>query len=229
MLSRALLVLPAVLVACTGGGGDDPTDDRTGKIGLDEYPYCEATETEVSLDELTALGFAAQDVVALADGEHQVTLTWADDTTTPMTLTATLDGRALFVDEEAVYPEEGGPDIGVVCDDHVAIEGTLELVTEDGQLAELVDVTFRSNDGLRADVWAELDPEDLGGTLVFDDFHEETDYDDRGMNVNASFDASGTSGEVGGTVSGTGDCADGEPCTAWQGFVSIGAWGQEEE
>ncbi len=242
-MSRLFLSSIALLVvACTGGSGpDDPTNpsdpsdpsdptNPSDPTGLSEGPSCEATETEVTLDEVTALGFAAQAIVDLADGEHLSTMVWQDDGSSGLTVTATLEGRVLFVDEEAVYPTGSGeaPAIGVVCEDYVAIEGTLRVATADGLLDETMDVTFRSMSGLVVDAGGALDPDDLTGSLVFDDFHEEVDYDARSMLLNARFDSEGTSGEVAGSVQGTGDCEDDEECTAWAAVFAFGAWGLED-
>ena len=228
MLLSSIVLL---VVACTGGSDPDDPTGTNDKTGLSEGPSCEATETEVALDEVTALGFAAQAIVDLADGEHLSTMVWQDDSSTGVTVTATLGGRVLFVDEEAVYPTGSGeaPAIGVVCEDHVAIEGTLRVVTADGLLDETMDVTFQSWDGSRVDAGGALDPDELNGSLVFDDFHEEVDYDARSMLLNARFDSEGTSGEVAGSVQGTGDCEDGEECTAWAAIFAFGAWSSEGE
>ncbi len=225
-----LIALPAALVACTGGG-DDPTDP-SGKddTGLSEGPHCEATTTELTLDEVSSLGFGAQALVDLASGTHTSTMTWVDATTTDVTVVATLDGTARFVDEEPVYPTTGTwSDIGVICEDHVEVDGTLHVTTADGLLDETVQLSFRSGDGLLVEARSELDPDALTGTLVFDDFHSETDYDERSMWLSANFDADGTRGEVVGQISGTGDCDPGETCTAWAGEVAFGSWDMEVE
>jgi hypothetical protein len=78
------------------------------------------------------------------------------------------------------------------------------------------------------DADAELDPDGLTGSLVFDDFHEEVDYDTRSLRLAAHFVAEGTSGEVAGMVQGSEDCEDGEACTAWASVFALGTWGTEE-
>lgn len=208
----------AVLVGCDGSGKD-----------LENGPHCEDTPTVVALDEVTELGVAAQALVDLAQGTHEETFTWArDDSTTPLALTVTWDGgEARFVDSEPVYPEGESPAIGIVCDDRVEVDVDVTFATDDGAFDEAWGLAL---EGLSADLATfhqELDPDDLGGTYDMDvDITEP--YEERGLWSSGSFDAAGARGEVMGQISGSGDCEDGDTCTAWAGEVPIGTWGVQE-
>jgi len=228
---RTLICLASLtaLSACSGGGGgDDDTTGDTGKDGNYNYPYCEETVTDLALDDATELGFAPSALVELADGAHTATMTWADGTHSEATLTVALQTTARFVDLEPVYPTTGTvPDIAVICEDYVAIDGTLDLTTDDGRLAESLSLTFQSATGLEVTARSELDPAGLSGSLVFDDFVRSTDYDERSMWVDALFDATGSHGRVEGQVTGGDDCQDGDVCTQWAEVVDLGSWGYE--
>ena len=126
-----------------------------------------------------------------------------------------------------VVPSGTVPDIAVICEDYVAIDGTLDLTTDDGRLAESLSLTFQSATGLEVTARSELDPAGLSGSLVFDDFVRSTDYDERSMWVDALFDATGSHGRVEGQVTGGDDCQDGDVCTQWAEVVDLGSWGYE--
>lgn len=192
-------------------------------------PSCEETATVVALDEVTALGFAAQELLTLAAGTHDETLTWArDESTTPLVVAVTHDqGEVRFVDSEPVEPEGGEQlDIAVICDDRVEIDVRMGLTTSDAALAEAFDAILVGYQADRAEVFQELDPDDLSGSYDIDVDNPESDYDTLSMHLRAAFDASGTSGEVMGQVTGEEECT-GNTCTAWAAEFAIGTWGSE--
>lgn len=221
---RAALAL--ALIACTGSEDDPNTKDDTAGEGA----HCEDTVTDVAFDEVTALGFAADAVVALADGAHAETMRWASGDSSPLAVTVTVGTTARMVDSEAVYPPGTTVDIGLYCEDRVELDATLQLVSDDGLLDETLEGALVSIDGLSALFYATLEPDGLGGSLQMDDFMTETlDYDERSLSLSASFDSEGSSGWLSGIVSGTGDCEEGENCTAWSGSFEIGTWGPMSE
>jgi hypothetical protein len=220
MTRTTLLLTLSVLVGCPAG----PLD----KDG--ELPYCEETPTVVDLDEVTELGFTAQDLLDLAVGTHDETFAWARGGTTPLTQEVTYDGgEARFVAREAVYPEGDGaqPAIGVICDDTVEVDVSMGFSTDDGAFAEVWELAL---DAVSADTaqWNQpLDPDGLTGTYDMDDDITEPDWDERSLWASGSFDATGSHGEVGGQVSGEEDCT-GDTCAAWAAEVAVGTWGASE-
>ena len=208
----------AVVAGCGLGGKD-----------LETGPYCEDTPTVVALDEVTDLGFAAQALVDLAQGDHTETFTWArDDSTTPLSLTVTHGGgEARFVDSTAVYPDGGGesPAIGVICEDRVEVDVDLQFATDDGAFDEAWALAIWGVESDTATFRQDLDPDGLGGSYdMADDIGDEA-YDDRSLWVGGAFALEGASGEVMGQISGSEDCDAGDTCTAWAASVSVGSWG----
>ena len=76
-----------LLLACTDGKNDDTAW---------EMPYCEDVATDLALDEVTDLGFAAQAMVDLAvtPSPFAETFTWAAGGETELTLTVGPAGTA---------------------------------------------------------------------------------------------------------------------------------------
>jgi len=230
--------VPAVLVAlaaCTGGGSGEETAhtaDTGWKDGNDYMPYCDQVPTDVALDEVTELGFAAQTLVDFAASPAPATFTWSDDTSTELSVSVTFADTARFVDEVAVYPEPPNgtavPSIGVVCEDHVAIDADLVIQTADGRLDETLSLTFVGRSADQLEAYVPMDPDVLGGSLVFDDFVSEPEYDARTMNLSITFDATGHRGTLDGSIQGGDDCDPGEVCAQWAEVVTFGTWGQEE-
>jgi len=79
--------------AILGIGGCGPI---TGKHGI-----CTETRTTLgSLDEISALGFSARDMLESALGSHQTTLNWSDGGSTTLTLQVNAVGTAYFIHAE---------------------------------------------------------------------------------------------------------------------------------
>lgn len=185
-----------------------------------EAPYCENTATVVGLDEATALGFSAQQLLDLALGQHDEVFTYADGTESGLSLEVShAGGEARFVTSEAVYPKSGSTiDIGIECFDRVEVDVSISLATDDGALAESWDGALTSSSGEIVDFSQELDPDALSGSLDFDAFTSEPEYDDQSMWTYGSFTEAGALGEVNGQVSGE------DRDSAWAALVEIGAW-----
>jgi hypothetical protein len=133
---RATLLAPfalgaAVLAlgACDGSGAKEATSG------------CKATRTVVPADQVTALGFSGQELLANAVGDSAGTLTWRTvdanelDTNLPpgptmLSLQVTPNGDVRFVDQENV----GAGAIG--CPDAMEADVRVLISSEDGLLAE---------------------------------------------------------------------------------------------
>lgn len=200
-----------------------------GNKTLDDGPYCEDTATVVALDEVTELGFAAVDLLALAEGTHDETFTWArDGSTTPVMVVVDTPGEARFVHSEAVYPDTGGErlDIAVLCEDRVEVDVSVALTTADGAFDEAWTVALQGGTAAQVSLFRELDPDALVGTYDMAEDITEPDYDERSLWVQADWTEDAVTGTIEGQVSGgDSDCDDGDVCTAWASIVEVGAWG----
>lgn len=126
----ALLALTAAVTACNA-----PQKHDDGADGGPNAGYCIDTRTEVSFSEQTALGLTAGHLLALGAGKHVKQLTWADSSTSSVTLT--VDGTAAsgwFV------KSEHNPATGIVpeveCRDSIEVVVAATLATLDGKLDE---------------------------------------------------------------------------------------------
>ncbi len=113
---------------------------------------CVDTPTDVAADEITALGFSANDVLAKAGGTHTTDLLWlASDlyathsrggTVTPLTLVfADAPGSVRYIDSQGGGCS-GGAGPCWTCQSRMEIDLELQLTSGDGALDELVTVTL---------------------------------------------------------------------------------------
>lgn len=233
MRSRPVLSLFAVslLTACPDNG---PKDDTAADLWA-----CDETATELSLEEVSALGFSGQAIVDLASGAHSATFTYDDGAQTGLTLTASSPGAVRYIESTppSASPDSGMYDADVAwdsgandpCPDRVEVDMTLGFVTEDGAFDESWDVAMSSADGDTVSFFSTLDPSGFHGSFDLADHVASSDWDDLSAWVQGTFEASGTSGEISGQASGTEDCDEGEDCSAWAEMVPVGTWGGEAE
>jgi hypothetical protein len=201
-----------------------------GRGGEDTGPSCEDHEAPVTLDESTALGFTAHDLVDLVTPEFHGPLTWADETTTTLDLVIVSTGEAWFVDSEVV-PGEGDqqPAIWPICDDRVEIAVTIQFTTEDGAFAESWDDRVAGTSATEAHWAHELDLDALGGDFDLVPFVDAEDYDELRAFVNGAVSAeTGSSGRISGQASGSEDCDPGDPCSSWAEEVDVATWGSPD-
>ncbi|MCP4807611.1 MAG: hypothetical protein GY913_10205 [Proteobacteria bacterium] len=212
-------MLPLVLMACVLN-----KEDSGGSM-----PYCEDVATDVALDDETPLGFTAQALVdrALTPSPFAETLAWESGSETGLTLTLGPAGTARFVESTAVYPEDGGPAIGVECFDRIELDVPMSFVTEDGRLDETWQVTLVALDAGSVTLQLPIEPLELTGSYDVTDDITEPDYDEVSMSLRAAFTSAGTAGELSCQASGEDDCEDGETCSAWSSQFDVGSWGGE--
>ncbi len=175
---------------CAGGqtGGEFGAEEGTGGEGGggtlhgdESGNACEETLTELALDETSPLGFAAADVLALAEGTHEATLTWAPDEsatatttlepgTTEVALVVEAAGPASFVDAAPPSSGDSGGTIDLAwdCPDRVAVPVTVTLTTADGALDETLDGTLSATSAGSAELVLPVDLDELEGTLSFE-------------------------------------------------------------
>ena len=191
-----------------------------------EMPSCEDTSTDVAMDEVTPLGFAAEEVVPFADGDHAISFTWDQGADVDGLIGVALSGgSARYVDSEAVYPEgEETPAIGIECPDRVEIDAALTLSTSDGGLAEAWNVTLYAVDALAMAFSVQIPDAAFTGSYVLADHVDTADSDELTASASGRFDATGATGEVMGQASGQDECADGDECSAWATQVPVGTW-----
>ena len=92
--------------------------------------YCDERSYDVGLTETTALGFSASDVLSLVAGPREATLTYADGSTTTLTLSAETDGGYVgYIESTPVGDAEG-------CEDHLDLAVNVHLSTADGLFDE---------------------------------------------------------------------------------------------
>lgn len=194
-----------------------------GEKPADEGPHCEDTKTPIGFDEVTALGFSANDKLAEVPMEEAATFVYADGTTTDLTVGFAPAEGAYFVDSEAVYPEDGPSiDIAVICDDRIEVEGMFAFATADGAFSEsFASVLAATAESLG--IYQELDLDHLNGTFAIEPFVDAEGYDDVRAWISASFAAGQSRGSVEGQASGEDECS-GDECSAWATSVPVGTW-----
>ncbi len=202
-----------------------------GNKDLADGPYCEETATLVSLEELTELGFSGADLLALAEGSFEQTLTWTEDgSSTALTVDVVhADGEVRYVASTAVYPDDGGTtiDIGVECEDYVEVDVTIDITTADGELAESLETSIASFYGTEVRARESLAPEDIQGSYEYTGM-DPSEYDELDLDLSVELDEAGCSGEMTVTTQGCDDDCDGNECTCWASNDVVAIWPEEE-
>lgn len=172
---------------------------------------CDAVVTGLEPATVSALGFAAQDLLD--------TITWTSDATLryPATgadttlRTALTPGAARLVDEAAFAHHADGtvePADGA-CDDRMEIDAVLAFTTADGAFDEQLAATLRATAPDAASTRVALDPEALNGTFRIEEHVPEGTYAELNVTLDAGFTADGSSGLIGATGQLRSDeCAD---------------------
>ncbi|WP_437336220.1 hypothetical protein [Sorangium sp. So ce394] len=232
---RGLLVVAALLAAaCTAPQGGS----QTGHDGLGTGDgACEETSIVVgSLEEATALGFTAGEVLAQAEGTFESPIVWAppgdmvnagpEQGEGEITIDVAHGGGAIrFVESRFVESRpwgsndetEGGPAIaGDLCKSRIEIDVELTIATSGGALAETVPAILSSSDPRHVALEAELDPDALSGSLVFTPQREGWALAD--LTIRGGMAAGASWGSIGARL----EYSDGEVTGA--GFRSFASW-----
>jgi hypothetical protein len=189
--------LALLLTGCSSEEDDtDSNPNMGGQFGEETDGWgCVATEEiSVTLDETTVLGFSAGEMLDLAQGSHDTTLVWADNTTTPLNLTVANPTNARVI----LYtfdPGDGGIEPDMACQNALVIDIDLSVSTDDGALAEAWSTELTQWEGGVPGVFESLD--ELHGSLNIQDWATE-DFDSITADLNATFDETGPSGDLSG-------------------------------
>lgn len=191
-----------------------------------DSPHCEDTRSTLAPEEVSALGFSANELLPLAEGEFSETLIYKDQSSTALLLSFTPDLSAVsFVDSEAVYPESSSGvtvDIGVICEDRLEVGGTLSFSTEDGLFADVFSGVLSAMEVTTASLSVDLMEQASAGT--FDPESYPTDvYDSMNMAMVAVWDADGSNGAISGSTLHDEGC-DGDVCSASSEQLEVGSW-----
>lgn len=108
-----------------------------GQVG-EEPAACRPISTEqLAADDATPLGFMVSDVLSIAEGSQELSLHWADGTSTPLHITMSFTGVASYQDREWV---DGTSDLFLSaandCPDILSLQMRVQLRTDDGALDE---------------------------------------------------------------------------------------------
>lgn len=187
---RFPLLALLVAVGCVEGRAR-PGDG--GQFGEESGAACKPqTETPLAWDEVSAAGLTAQELADLVAAEFTAPLTWADATSTALSVAATAPANPRFVDYE--WEDDGsGIEPAMTCVDVVAIDVALAVTTDDGALAESVAVTLES--AVATDVTAWIDLDAPSGSFRAADWAD-GDYDDVWADLELSFGGAGISGAI---------------------------------
>lgn len=169
---------------CAGGqtGGEVGAESGTGGGGaVLDGSSCDEDATELGPNEVSPLGFSAADVLVLAEGSREATLTWIPDEvtsvettlepgTTEVTLGVEATGAATFVD--ASPPSSGSSggmlDLGWNCPDRVDVPVTVTLITADGAFDERLPGILSATSASSATLGVPIDLDQLEGTFSFE-------------------------------------------------------------
>ncbi|MDP7111247.1 MAG: hypothetical protein QGH45_04750 [Myxococcota bacterium] len=166
-------------------GGDDPEDWG-----------CDTEQIDLGTDEISSLGYAPADVVALVEGSFADEIVWWDDTLSAIELEFEYRGDAWVIEKTPWGIENGPDDLLDWCVSSLVIGVELAVTTADGRLdVDMVHSVASSSSTrpqLRAFPTAGLNSPDGDGTFVLDP----EEWDEIGTGLYVTFDAGGTTGEI---------------------------------
>ena len=158
-------LLPLALALCAAC---DPTsDDESARKGNDsadvEYPPCDETTTEVAIDEVTALGFSAADVLALTETSSTDSFEWLSTSeVVDLALGVTQDGDgARYIDRQ----DPGGSTME--CLSRVEVDVRFSFVTSDGVFEEEFGGTLTAEEASSASLNQIMDGAGVQGSYSF--------------------------------------------------------------
>jgi|GEM_PF-6186293 len=206
----ALALLPFA-IACDKDP-EDPSDNN--------MPHCEDVASPLAPEEDGGFGMSGQDLLDAIPAQLDGASLFADDSESNLQVLISVDAESLrAVASEAVYPDTDGPvpDIAVICPSRVEVDAQIQLLTEDGRLAETLEVVLASDDPAEmgspageVHFSAELDHENLEGSLDLADFADLSAYDSVSMSVFGAI----LDGALEGELSGQGEAVQGNTAMA---------------
>lgn len=178
----ALALLPLTL-AC----GDAPDEDRRDEASSGTVPYCEDVERGMTVDEVTSFGISGADFLERipADTVGRASFEGMGESALDIRIAVDVDSLR-YVESTVTTPDPDGPValIAVFCPDRIEADAEVSFVSEDGQLAESLDIVLSLNDATdgmdepgAVTFHTTLDPSDVVGSLELDHFMDVDAYD----------------------------------------------------
>lgn len=182
LLSPALLSLASLsTLACVSD--DDPIGPGNDDDVAELEPACEESVTVLEgVDDLSPEGYAAADILDLALGSYEQTLSWVDQEGEVKVTLEPAEATKLFIDLASVEgeqslryvasaPNEAALEAGaeLECRSRIEADALLNIATANGALAEELEVVLRAeieDEGLsRPHIRESLALEELAGSL----------------------------------------------------------------
>jgi hypothetical protein len=204
--------------------------NRHDPAGEDLWSPCTYAYSDLAVDEISSLGFSAADLLASVGGERAETLTWIEGGATVGLAFEVLyaGGHVRLVDatpkepgDDTSAPEDTGGPAEDECPDAITVEAALRFVTDDGGFAETIPVTLHAGSADGATLAGDVLVEDLEGTWTSDEY-DPSEWEDLTVSVDASVEATSSSGELllsGSQVLEEGDDVD--TGVAFQGILAV--------
>jgi len=216
--SGLLTILSFLSLALVAGACGNESGGQTGA----ESGECTVVESvPIPVDEMSPLGFRAEDTLAFSEGEFADTMRWSDGSASPLTMTvARASEFATYLRSE----NSGSTDMG--CSGVLTVAVRIEASTEDGRLREvwLGDLTSSSYPTDFGDFMLQLT--DVTGTLDLESFvAEPSRYDVLRWYVDLQF----ATDAVRGAIYGLGEGVEGDPgdpmSAVFQESILVGEFG----
>ncbi|NJK31274.1 MAG: hypothetical protein HC927_02025 [Deltaproteobacteria bacterium] len=234
LVSKRVPVVLALLSCVAAGCVEPEPEPLDNGENAGDFGECVNTPTVLaSVDEVSALGFSAADVLAFADGEHGSPLFWrAPDSEFGVeygpesgegSLTVSIahsGGEIRFIDSEPKEGNLGEGDFDDDCQDRLEIDVMAQINTAGGALAESLPVTLKASSDLLAQFDAEIPVEDLAGSMTVTALDPDFTVGPVALHVGVS--SFGLNGSISGSVTVEGDGF------AAAGFFQYAAFPSEE-
>ncbi|HCH62653.1 MAG: hypothetical protein CL927_12520 [Deltaproteobacteria bacterium] len=178
----ALAIVPFA-VAC----GDDPGEAPVDGDSSSAMPYCEDVERALTVDEVTDFGVSGAEFLDQVPAASVGLASFEGMGESTLEVGIVVDSSSLrYVESTPKTPDTGGPVplIAVHCSDRIEVDAEVTLVSDDGQLAESLNITLSLSDPASgvsepgALVFrTTLDPSNIVGSLDLDNFMDVDAYD----------------------------------------------------
>jgi hypothetical protein len=175
--------------------------DETLTSDAPQMPYCEDVESSITADEETDIGLTGNDLTDAVPESADGVVEWSGGSIGELNWGFSADSETLrYIESTQVYPEPDNSnapmiDIAMVCQSSIAIDGTLTLQSNDGQLNEAIPVTLSLYDNnLAINFFADIDA--LDGSLDLSDYVEESSYDSVALYLTGTITSGILTGEL---------------------------------
>jgi hypothetical protein len=205
VMTRRCCSLPSLLllVAACGSGGSSDNSDGGGLGGrtAEDGAGCNAVSSvNLAWSERSTLGFSADELLNALGAEHQARLTYADGTSTTLTLGLQrgTSGQVQF-QQRQYTSDQSGRELAVDsdCDDVLSIPVTLSFTTNDGAFAESWALSLLADSATTATGYVPLELDALAGSYTVTEV-DPAEFDDVVAFITLGFAAAAWSGSVSG-------------------------------